>query len=189
MISEPRTLNQHINDQLILKMTIDFSEIPDDRIFEDLAVSYFEDLKNEKEHKIIDVSVKPSGVGADGGRDILLTFNVPDGVATFERRWVVQCKFHSSDISTNKIADINIPTLIHSYRASGYLLICRKKPTSKLTELFDRLEQNCRFEYKYTIWSGEQFKRQILVKSQKEILQQYFPNYFTYCIKSNIIKI
>lgn len=148
-------------------------------------VSYFEDLKNEKESKIVDIEVKPSGIGTDGGRDILVTFKVSDTVTTFERRWVVQCKFHKSNISTKQISDINIPTLLHSYKACGYLLICKQKPTSKLTELFERLENNCRFENKYSIWSGEQFKRLLIVKSQKELLQQYFPKYFDY-LKNNI---
>ncbi len=168
-------------------MILDFNEILDDKKFEDLIVSYFEDLKNEKENKIIDVNVKPSGTGTDGGRDILVTFKVTDTVMTFDRRWVVQCKFHTSDVSTDKIADINIPTLLYSYNASGYLLICRQKPTSKLTELFERLEKNCKFENKYSIWSGEQLKRLILVKSKKEILQQYFPRYFSYCLANKYL--
>jgi hypothetical protein len=170
-------------------MILDFNEISDDKKFEDLVVSYFADLKNESEHRINDVEVKPSGTGVDGGRDILVTFKVTDGVTTFERRWVVQCKFHNSDISTDKISDINIPTLIHSYKASGYLLVCKQKPTSKLTDFFERLEINCLFAHKYAIWSGEQFKRLILVKSKREILQQYFPKYFNYCITNKIFEV
>ena len=168
------------------EISLDFDEIPDGGKFEDLIVSYFEDLKNEN-GQIVDVKVKPSGVGVDGGRDILVTFKVTDSVTTFDRCWVVQCKFHTSDISTDKINDINIPTLIHSYKASGYLLICRQKPTSKLTDLFERLEDNCKLEYKYLIWSGEQLKRLIIVKSKKEILQQYFPKYFKYCMDNKLL--
>lgn len=159
-------------------MILDLSEIPDHEKFEDLAVSYFEDLKLEKGHGIVDVDVKPSGTGTDGGRDILVTLNVTDSITTFKKRWVVQCKFHESNISTDKLADINIPTLIHSYKASGYLLICREKPTSKLTELFERLETNCIFENKYAVWSGEQFKKRIITNSR--IIQQFFPAYFEY---------
>jgi hypothetical protein len=162
-------------------MIFDFNEISDHRKFEDLVVSYFEDLKHEKGHNIVDVEVKPSGTGTDGGRDILLTLNVSDNIVTFKKRWVVQCKLHNSDISTDKISDINIPTLIHSYNASGYLLICRQKATSKLTELFERLELNCRFENKYTIWSGEQFKKRIITNTR--IIKQFFPKYFEYLSK------
>lgn len=167
-------------------MTLDLAEIPDHKKFEDLTVSYFEDLKFEKGHNIVDIDVKPSGVGADGGRDILVTFKVTDSIVTFDRRWIIQCKFHNADISTDKIADINIPTLLSSYKASGYLLVCKQKPTSKLTDHFEKLENNSLGEQKYIIWSGEQFKRLLLVKSNKEILQQYFPNYFSYCVNNKI---
>ena len=79
----------------------------------------------------------------------------------FERIWVVQCKFHIRDISTDKISDVNIPSLLHSYKANGYLLICRTRPTSKLTVLLERLEENCIFGYKYNCWTGETFKRRL----------------------------
>jgi hypothetical protein len=170
-------------------MQLDFDEITDHKKFEDLVISYFEDLKHENVHNIVDIDVKPSGTGTDGGRDILILFKVSDNISTFDRRWIVQCKFHNSDISTDKISDINIPTLMYSYKATGYLLVCKQKPTSKLTELFERLESNCRDNNKYLIWSGEQFKRLILIKSKFDILQQFFPAYFAYCVKNNIIKI
>jgi hypothetical protein len=168
-------------------MQLDFSELQDDKKFEDLVIAYFEDLKNENVHNLVDIDIKPSGTGTDGGRDILILFKVSEGISTFDRRWVIQCKFHDSKISTDKISDINIPTLIYSYKAAGYLLICKDKPTSKLTELFERLETNCRDCNKYIIWSGEQFKRLIIAKSKKSILQQFFPNYFEYCVKNNIM--
>ena len=167
-------------------MTFDLNDISDHKKFEDLVVSYFEDLKHEKGHNIVDIEVKPSGTGTDGGRDILVTLKVTDSIVTFERRWVVQCKFHNSDISTDKISDINIPSLLSSYSASGYLLVCKQKPTSKLTDHFEKLEKESGTGQKFVVWSGEQFKRLILVKSKKEILRQYFPAYFDYCVKSKI---
>lgn len=167
-------------------MTFDLDDICDHKKFEDLVVSYFEDLKHEKGHNIVDIDVKPSGTGTDGGRDILVTLKVTDSIVTFERRWVVQCKFHNSDISTDKISDINIPSLLSSYKASGYLLVCKQKPTSKLTDHFENLERSNN-DLRFLVWSGEQFKRLILVKSNKEILQQYFPTYFDYCVSIKIL--
>lgn len=161
-------------------MILDLCEIPDDKKFEDLIVSYFEDLKLKKGINVVDVKVQPSGVGTDGGRDVLVTLRISDGIITFQKIWVVQCKFHASNISTNQISDINIPTLIHSYNASGYLLICREKPTSKLTDLFERLEANCMFKRKYIVWSGEQFKSKII--ANMKILEQFFPNYYAYVL-------
>lgn len=167
-------------------MTIDFDEIKNDSHFEDLVISYFEDLKNEGIHNIVDINVMPSGIGTDGGRDILVDFKITDNITTFTRRWIIQCKFHSKNISTNKISDTNLPTLIHSYKATGYLLVCKKRPTSKLTDMFERLNKHCKMEYQYQIWSGEQFIRVILTKSNPQLLQQYFPNYYAYCVQNNI---
>jgi hypothetical protein len=159
-------------------MTLEFNEISDDQQFEELVTSYFEEIKKEKQDDVVNIEVKPPGMGTDGGKDILVTFQVSDSVSTFSRKWVVQCKFHNSNISTDRIADVNIPTLLYSYGASGYLLICKNRPTSKLSELFERLEKECRLGNKYIIWSGEQFKRLLLVK--ESLLQQYFPKYFEY---------
>jgi len=167
-------------------LNLDFKEIENGDKFEDLVVSYFEDIKNET-NNISNVEIKPSGTGTDGGRDILVSFNVTDGILDFKRTWVIQCKFHNKNISTSNINDINIPSLIHSYNASGYLLIVKEKPTSKLTDLFERLEGNCKLDYKYMIWSGEQFKRLIITKSIPGILQQYFPNYYSYCVQNEIL--
>jgi predicted helicase len=138
-------------------MKLSFDEIENHSQFEDLVVSYFEQLKNDTTNNISDICIKPSGLGTDGGRDILVTLRVNDGLVTFDRIWVIQCKFHNKSISTEAINDVNIPTLIHSYNGIGYLLVCKKKPTSKLTNFFESLEQNCRFNYKYTCWYGDPF--------------------------------
>ncbi len=165
-------------------MHLDFNEIKGGEHFEKLVGAYFEYEKG-KNNNIIDVDTKTSGSGADGGRDILISFRVADGIQSFTRKWIVQCKFYNRNISTNVINDINIPSLIHSYNASGYLLICRKNPTSKLTNLIEQLETNCKFDYKYKVWSGEQFKRSIL-SCPDNILEQFFPQYYKY---SKTIKI
>lgn len=162
-------------------MVLDFNEIRDGSHFEDLVAAYFEDQKRDSTSNIIDVDVKPSGDGTDGGRDILVTFRVSDGISSFDRKWIIQCKFHERSLSTNSISDINLPSLLYSHGACGYLLVCKSRPTSRLTDLFERLENNCRYKNKYMIWTGEQFKRFILVKAKPEVvLAQFFPRYFAY---------
>lgn len=166
---------------------LSFNEIRDHKQFEDFIAAYFENLPTIIP-TIPNIQVQASGVGADGGRDILVHMKMDDiDTKRFKRSWVIQCKFHDSDISTNKIADINIPTLIYSYKAQGYLLVCKQKPTSKLTQLFERLEKSCIFGYRYEIWSGERIKYHIIsnLKNNRAIIQQFFPKYFDYCIKNN----
>jgi hypothetical protein len=133
-------------------------------------------LKNEKDSNISNIEVIPSGIGSDGGRDILINFELNDQVTNFIRKWVVQCKFHKNSISTAQINKVNIPTLIHSYNASGYLLICKSSPTSGITNLFERLNQECAFKYHYECWNGAKFLSKLLHRTR--ILEQYFPKYY-----------
>jgi hypothetical protein len=72
---------------------LDFAEIKTWGEFEDLVEDYFKEVQKD-EKSIIDVDVKPAGVGPDGGRDILVTFQITDSIVSFTRKWVVQCKFY-----------------------------------------------------------------------------------------------
>jgi hypothetical protein len=167
-------------------MQLSFDEIQDHKQFESLVVAYYENLSKTRTDTS-DIRVKPSGVGADGGCDILVSTKEKDIMSEpFKRTWIIQCKFHNADISTDKIADINIPTLIHSHKAIGYLLVCKQKPTSKLTQLFDRLGKKCTFGYHYQILSGEQFLSLLVspLKDNEPVIQQFFPKYYDYYIKN-----
>ncbi|NHN25178.1 restriction endonuclease [Flavobacterium jejuense] len=159
-------------------MNISYEEIKDGDHFEDLVAAYFRELKNSKENNITNVEVLQSGIGTDGGRDILIEFDLSDDIKIFKRKWIIQCKFHNDTISPAKIQTINIPTLIHSYKASGYLLVCKTNPTSGLTNLFERLNKECIYNYQYECWNGNQFLSKIYLKSN--LHQVYFPKYNAY---------
>ena len=150
---------------------LDINEIKDAEQFENLTAAFFRSLKNG-----MFVKVEQSGKGPDGGRDILVTFNGTDQIDNFTRKWVIQCKFHSKSVNRKHLADVNIPTLIHQYGADGYLLICKNGVTSKLTEMFESLNKNCKFHYNYKIWNGEELKSKLYVYSK--IQKQFFPKYF-----------
>lgn len=161
---------------------LSFKEIQDGDHFEDLVAAYFEELKEDKSNNIENIEVLKSGIGTDGGTDILINFNISDGIKTFKRKWIVQCKFHASTISPSQINSINIPTLIHSHNASGYLLICKLRPTSGLTDLFGRLNKKCKNNYYYECWDGNQFLRKINFRDN--ILKLYFPQYYKHSISN-----
>jgi hypothetical protein len=108
--------------------SIDFSEIRDGYMFEDLVADYF---------RARGATVPPPSVGADGGRDILATFPFYDSLVEFERRWVVQCKFHEGIITKKHLSSVNIPTLVHVSRADGYLLVCKREVGPSLTAMFE----------------------------------------------------
>lgn len=159
-------------------MNISFNEIEDGDQFEDLVAAYFRELKELNENNITNVEIKQSGVGTDGGRDILIEFDISDDIKIFKRKWVVQCKFHNVNISPAKIKTINIPTLIHSYGASGYLLVCKTRPTSGLTNLFENLNSNCTHGYQYVIWNGNLFLSKLYLT--RNLHSVFFPQYNDY---------
>jgi hypothetical protein len=153
---------------------IDFDEIEDGLQFEDLVASYFNIIKEEKNIKDV-VRVKQSGEGTDGGCDILVTFRITDSIVSFERTWVVQCKFKEKAISNRELSTINIPTLIHSYKANGYLLVCKNRTTSGVTQLFDRFGGECKLGYAYMIWTGNELKERL--RLHRPLIAQYFPEH------------
>lgn len=162
-------------------MNLEYDEIKNGDQFEELVAEYFRLVKKNEDQNISNVKVEQSGIGTDGGVDILVEFEFSDDITVFKRRWVVQCKFHKENISPSKIQTINIPTLLHSHRASGYLLICRESPTSGLTQFFNRLNKECKEGHRYMCWTGSQFKNKLLL--MEGLHQAYFPKYFNF-IKS-----
>lgn len=160
-----------------MKNKLDFNEITDWKEFEDLVAAYFREVqKTEKD--IIEVKVQSSGEGQDGGRDILLTFRITDSIMSFERKWVIQCKFYSDSVSKTHLSTINIPSLIHEYGACGYLLVCKTGVTSPVSDMFERLDDNCKLNYKYVFWTGDEFKARLMIKPN--LIQQYFPEHWEF---------
>lgn len=155
---------------------LSFDEIKNWRQFEELGAAYFSSLKESAASGVIDVTVQRSGIGADGAVDLLVDFLIPDFIKTVKRTWVIQFKFYSKSVSPRDIADINIPTLVHSYKACGYLLICKNSPTSKLVGHFKNLSNGCLHRYNYEIWTGEQFRQKLMVAPEL-LLKQFFPKY------------
>lgn len=157
---------------------LSFSEIENWRAFEDLVTDYFKEVKKDNEFNIESVEIKLTGKGSDGGRDIIVCFTLDDSIVPFKRLWVVQCKFHEKVIGKSQISDVNIPALIHEYGANGYLLVCKSDVNSKLTESFERLNENCKFNFKYHYWNGNNLLSRIRFKVS--IIDHYFPKHSEY---------
>lgn len=166
-----------------MKKTIEFDEISDWQKFEDLVADYFRQIKEQK--NITSITVEPSGEGSDGGRDILVTFQLTDSIISFERKWVIQCKFYNKSVAKGHLSTINIPTLIHEYNADGYLLVCKNNVTNNVTEMFKSLRDKCKMGYSYTIWTGSDFITQLYLQPPTPLIQKYFPDYFQFLDKAS----
>lgn len=148
--------------------------IQDGDQFEDLVAAYFRALNDRSAESTIQVDVKPTGVGTDGGVDLLVDIHLTDEIETFTRRWIVQCKFLDVNVGPSHLRGYNVPTLINSQNADGYLLICKKRPTSGLTNMFNNLNENCDRNYRYVCWSGTTFESKI--RPFEHLMSHFFPN-------------
>jgi hypothetical protein len=157
---------------------LSFDEIDNWQVFEDLVADYFREIKGDQEFNVTNVEVRQTGAGGDGGRDILVTLSVNDSIVSFERIWVVQCKFYARDVSKSHLFDVNIPSLIHEYGADGYLLICKNHVTASLSTMIENLKDNCRFKYHYENWNGTNFLSRIRMKPR--LIENYFPLHNAY---------
>jgi hypothetical protein len=157
---------------------LSLDEIPDWKSFEDLVAAYFKTVKQDSEFDVIDVVVQQTGTGADGGRDILVKLTVDDSIMTYERIWVIQCKFHKTDINKKHLADINIPSLLHEYGAHGYLLVCKNSCTAPVSNMFEGFNSKCHLQRKYEIWNGNSLLQRVRVKN--DLIGHYFPRHYAY---------
>lgn len=154
---------------------LSFDEIKDADQFEDLTAAYFRLLHNEH-NAVKEILVDQSGKGTDGGVDVSIKVKVNDGLINFNRNWIIQCKFYEGTVSPSKMATINIPSLVHSHQAVGYLLVCKNGVTSGLTDLFRNLNRDCTFGYAYTIWKGDEFLKRI--RFHHSLLESFFPEFW-----------
>ena len=158
-------------------MKLDFDELKDWQEFEDMIAEYFRQVKSD-DNNVTNVLVEPTGNGSDGGRDILVSFNISDSIQTFERKWIIQCKFHKGILKEREIATINVPSKIHEYSADGFLLITKERVHANISLMFENLRKNCKFDYGYDIWTGNMLKSRIQEKDK--LVGQYFPNYYAF---------
>ena len=160
------------NDKHILTP---FDEITDGYRFQQIVAEYFRCYKTEiHNYSIVDVNVEDSGIGPDGGCDILVEFIFEDMISKYSHRWVVECKCHENPIGIYDINTNNIRMILDNKKADGYLLVCKKDASSSLKRMFN--ENNERNEKKYYIWNGVQFWHQCI--KFKSIIEAIFPEYY-----------
>lgn len=153
-------------------------EITDGQRFQQIVAELFRCLKTDTHnYAITDVCVVDSGIGQDGGCDILVDFVFEDIIAKHKHRWVVECKCLEKSVGCKDINSNNIRMILDSKKADGYLLVCKKDASSGLKRMFN--ENNENNEKKYFVWNGDQFWR--LCIQFKSLIVAFFPNYYNQC--------
>ncbi len=152
--------------------------------FEQIVFEYFKEVKKDKKRfpTIQLIRRRKSGIGPDGSKDLLISFIITDSIVEEHTlTWVIQCKCYKSTVSPKQINSVNIPTLIHRYKAVGYLLICKGNVTDGISEMFAGLNDNCRLGYKYEYWEGDDFAGKIMdLGWNSNFVKKRFRKYYNY---------
>lgn len=159
------------NEQILTPL----DEITDGYRFQQIVAEFFCCFKKEAHnYSIVDVNVEDSGVGPDGGCDVLVEFIFEDIISKHSQRWVVECKCYKTTVGINNINTNNIRTIIDNKNADGYLLICKKDASYSLKKMFN--ENNERNKKKYYVWNGDRFWH--LCIQFKSLIKSFFPEYY-----------
>lgn len=156
-------------------------EIKDPYEFQRIVAEYFRTLVKSDLHNIQTSHVDDSGVGTDGGCDIMVEFVMNDSIVPYSRRWIVECKYKKAAVNDKDINMNTIGALLKSKNACGYLLVCRNDATSKLKNIFKEL--SAKQGSHYFIWNGSQLWR--MFNENISILKSFFPDYYNKTYISN----
>jgi hypothetical protein len=157
-------------------------EITDGQRFQQIVAELFRCLKtDEHTYSIADVSVIDSGIGQDGGCDVLVDFVFADIITKHSKRWVVECKCYNKSVGCKDINSNNIKMILDSKQADGYLLVCKKDASSGLKRLFN--DNNEKNEKKFIVWNGDQLWH--LCIQFKSLIVAFFPKYSQYLAEAD----
>jgi hypothetical protein len=122
-----------------------------------------------------DYDVRWTGVGADGGRDLLVTERASGPFAPFTRTWLISCKHkaHSgSSVGVNDL-DRSIVDSCKSIGAEGFILACSTQASSALLSRLKEIEATnnlvCR------VWDSVDIERRLMTPRTYSLMQIFFP--------------
>ncbi|MBK8015253.1 MAG: restriction endonuclease [Betaproteobacteria bacterium] len=145
---------------------IDFTELPADGV-------KFEQLIRELLVRSA-FDVHWTGVGPDGGRDLIAVENVAGLLAPFQRKWLVSCKHFANANRSVGVDDVrDMSDTCAAVGASGFLLACSTQPSSALVRRFEEIEAQRRLVVRY--WDGVEIENRLSAPQTLPLIYLFFP--------------
>jgi len=145
---------------------IDFTELPLDGVkFEQLI----------RELLILDgFETHWTGVGQDGGRDLVVTEKLKGKLSYYKRKWLISCKHTAnSGKSLGREQAGNITEDCKAVGAEGYILVCSTQPTSSLVTRLEEIEQNQGIITRF--WDSIEIEKMLLQPNTFNLIHTFFP--------------
>lgn len=117
-----------------------------------------------------------SGVGPDGGRDLL--FNEPglDVLGGKVRTWLVSCKDFAATSRAVGVADLDqVGDTVQQHQAQGFLLVCTTYPSSAVVERLRAIEAHSNGALATHIWDGVTLERLLASPRSWAVAQRFMP--------------
>jgi hypothetical protein len=145
---------------------LDFKELPDDGIaFEQLIRELL--LRSEFE-------VHWTGVGPDGGRDLVVIERAVGQLAPFERKWLVSCKHNAHSGKSVALEDVrDVVDSCSAVDASGFLLACSTQPSSSVVRRLDEIRSKGQILTKY--WDSVEIEKRFDTPATFPLISLFFP--------------
>lgn len=147
---------------------LDFRELPaDGQAFEQLVREIL---------FAMGLHVQWSGLGQDGGRDLLCRETMRGIFASQQRTWLVQCKHFAHAQRSVGIGDLDdIVDSCNHHGATGYMLACSTQPSSGVIGRLEGISTNSGNSIDATYWDAVHIERMLSVPSRWAIAQHFFP--------------
>lgn len=146
---------------------LDYSELPKDGIL-------FEQLLREVLVRE-GFEVHWTGVGNDGGRDLIFLERAKGHLSTFEKRWIVSCK-HSSigkTIGQDNIVFSSLMDACKSVDATGILLAVSTQLSSSVLKRIEDFNKNHDIDIRY--WDGIEIENKLNKPHCYSLIHTFFP--------------
>lgn len=147
---------------------LDFCELPvDGNKFEQLI----RELLFSKGYKVF-----WSGVGSDGGKDLLAIEQHVSILGEINKTWLIQCKHNAHAEKSVGISTLDdIIDSCTQHEADGYLLVCSTFPSSKVIERLESIKNNPKNVIDTAYWDGVTIERLLNTQNSWNIAQKFFP--------------
>ena len=145
---------------------IDFTELPEDGVrFEQLI----------RELLILEgFDVHWTGVGPDGGRDLVVTEKLKGELSERDRKWLISCKHKAnSGKSLGRDEAGSISEDCRAIGAEGYILVCSTQPTSSLVTRLEEIEKNQGIITKF--WDAIEIENRLSKPNTFKLIHTFFP--------------
>ena len=115
-----------------------------------------------------------TGVGPDGGRDLVIIEKFAGPLSTYNRKWLISCKhFAHSGNSVGREQAGSIVEDTKAIGAEGYILVCSTQPSTSLISRLEEISKNQGIITKF--WDSIEIEKRLLNPRTFSLIHTFFP--------------